>query len=273
MIKIIKEELFRLRKSSILISSLIITIIIALTVIGSQYYYFKHDTAIISFDIIWFYTIVLGFFIAIFISLFTGSDFTSRTINYKIISGYKRITIYLSYLVIGIIFGILCLFTYITLVLLLGLFFMKGTSLSSYQIFILLIENILLIITYSSLFTLLTVLFGDKTLSVVISTILVFGLTILCFIMLDRLKEEEYIKQYNIMNNGVQEVLVNNPNYLTGDKRKMYELTTDILPMGTAIRISNLSILERDNIILYYGLLIITFNTLGIIILNKKELR
>lgn len=273
MIKIIKSELYRLRKSNILYCSLIITIIIALAIIGNQYYYFKHDNTIISYDIIWFYTMLIGFFIAIFVSIFIGSDFTNRTINYKIISGYKRSTIYLSYLIISIIFSLLCLFVYMTIILLLGLFFIKNSNVSNYQVFILIIENSLLITTYSSLFTLITVITKDKTLSVVISTIAIFGLTILSFLMLEHLKEEKYIKQYNIMDNYVQELLVENPKYLTGKKRKLYELTTDILPTGVAIRISNLSILERKNIIVYSLILIIIFNSLGIVILNKKNLK
>ena len=100
MSKLIKSELFRIKNSNILLSSIIIIFIITIFLCITQYNYIKTGSAKVSYDIIWFFSAFIGFFIAIFTSLHVGSDFSDRTINYKIISGYRRTKIYLSYLII-----------------------------------------------------------------------------------------------------------------------------------------------------------------------------
>ena len=194
--KLIKSELFRIKNSGAFLSSIIIIFIITIFICITQYNYIKTGSTEVSYNIIWFFSAFIGFFIAIFTSLHVGSDFSDRTINYKIISGYSRPKIYLSYLITCIIEGLMCLFTYIFIILIFGLFFLEPSGLRYYRnIKIIYGEVILLTISFTSLFTLLAVLFADKTLTVVISTIIVFGLSVLSFLMLEHLKEPEYINQ------------------------------------------------------------------------------
>lgn len=273
MSKLIKSELFRIKNSNILLSSIIIIFIITIFLCITQYNYIKTGSAEVSYDIIWFFSAFIGFFIAIFTSLHVGSDFSDRTINYKIISGYRRTKIYLSYLITCIIEGLMCLFTYMFIILIFGLFFLEPSSLSTIEILKISIEVILLTISFTSLFTLLAVLFANKTLTVVISTIIVFGLSVLSFLMLEHLKEPEYINQNVISDNGPVLEITKNPKYLTGTKRKVYEVTNDILPSSIAWRISDLSIIDRNNVIYYMIIFTLICNSIGISILNKKQLR
>ena len=266
MSKLIKSELFRIKNSNILLSSIIIIFIITIFLCITQYNYIKTGSAKVSYDIIWFFSAFIGFFIAIFTSLHVGSDFSDRTINYKIISGYRRTKIYLSYLITCIIEGLMCLFTYMFIILIFGLFFLEPSSLSTIEILKISIEVILLTISFTSLFTLLAVLFADKTLTVVISTIIVF-------LMLEHLKEPEYINQNVISDNGPVLEITKNPKYLTGTKRKVYEVTNDILPSSIAWRISDLSVIDRNNVMYYMIIFTLICNLIGISILNKKQLR
>ena len=271
--KLIKSELFRIKNSNILLSSIIIIFIITIFLCITQYNYIKTGSAEVSYDIIWFFSAFIGFFTAIFTSLHVGSDFSDRTINYKIISGYSKSKIYLSYLITCIIEGLICLFTYMFIIFVFGLFFLNPSSLSTIEILKLSIEVILLTISLTSLFTLLAVLFADKTLTVVISTIIVFGLSVLSFLMLEHLKESEYINQTIISDNGPVLEITKNPKYLTGAKRKVYEVTNDILPSSIAWRISDLSIIDRNNAIYYMIIFTFICNLIGINILSKKQLR
>ncbi len=88
----------------------------------------------------------------------------------------------------------MCLFAYMFIILIFGLFFLEPSSLSTIEILKISIEVILLTISFTSLFTLLAVLFADKTLTVVISTIIVFGLSVLSFLMLEHLKRTRIYK-------------------------------------------------------------------------------
>lgn len=271
--KLIKSELFRIKNSGTFLSSIIIIFIITIFLCITQYNYINTDNVKVGYDIIWFFSAFIGFFIAIFTSLHVGSDFSDRTINYKVISGYNRIKIYLSYLITCIMEGLICLFTYMFIVFIFGLFFLEPSGLGTIEILKLFGEVILLTMSFTSLFTLLAVLFADKTLTVVISTIMIFGLSILSFLMLEHLKEPEYVNQTVITDNGVVVESVENPKYLTGTKRKAYELTNDILPSSIAWRISDLSILNRKYNIYYMIVFIISCNLIGVSILNKKQLR
>lgn len=272
MSKLIKSELFRIKNSSSFLSSIIIIFIVTSFLCILQYGYINNGEEV-SYSIIWFFSAFIGFFIAIFTSLHIGSDFSDRTINYKIMSGYSRIKIYLSYLITCVIEGLTCLFTYMIIIFIFGIFFLEPSGLSILEILKLFIEVILLTISFTSFFTLLAVLFTDKTLTVVISTIIVFGLTVLSFLMLEHLNEPEYITQNVIIDNNIITENINNPKYLTGTKRKIYEITNDILPSSIAFRISNLSILDENNTIYYMIIFIMGCNLIGISILNKKELR
>ena len=159
------------------------------------------------------------------------------------------------------------------IILIFGLFFLEPSGLGTIEILKLLGEVILLTISFTSLFTLLSVLFADKTLTVVISTIIVFGLSILSFLMLEHLKEPEYVNQTVVADNGLVVENVKNAKYLTGTKRKVYEVTNDILPSSIAWRISDLSVIDRNNVIYYMIIFILICNSIGISILNKKQLR
>lgn len=66
---------------------------------------------------------------------------------------------------------------------------------------------------------------------------------------------------------------VKNAKYLTGTKRKVYEVANDILPSSIAWRISDLSVIDRNNVIYYMIIFILICNSIGISILNKKQLR
>ena len=110
MSKLIKSELFRIKNSGAFLSSIIIIFIITIFICITQYNYIKTGSTEVSYNIIWFFSAFIGFFIAIFTSLHVGSDFSDRTINYKIISGYSGFKIYLSYLITCIIEGLMCLF-------------------------------------------------------------------------------------------------------------------------------------------------------------------
>ena len=209
--KLIKSELFRIKNSGAFLSSIIIIFIITIFICITQYNYIKTGSTEVSYNIIWFFSAFIGFFIAIFTSLHVGSDFSDRTINYKIISGYSRPKIYLSYLITCIIEGLMCLFTYMFIILIFGLFFLEPSGLGTIEILKLLGEVILLTISFTSLFTLLSVLFADKTLTVVISTIIVFGLSILSFLMLEHLKEPEYVNQTVVADNGLVHKVLGDP--------------------------------------------------------------
>ena len=265
--KLIKSELFRIKNSGAFLSSIIIIFIITIFICITQYNYIKTGSTEVSYNIIWFFSAFIGFFIAIFTSLHVGSDFSDRTINYKIISGYSRPKIYLSYLITCIIEGLMCLFTYMFIILIFGLFFLEPSGLGTIEILKLLGEVILLTISFTSLFTLLSVLFADKTLTVVI------GLSILSFLMLEHLKEPEYVNQTVVADNGLVVENVKNAKYLTGTKRKVYEVTNDILPSSIAWRISDLSILSRKYVVYYMIVFIVGCNLIGISILSKKQLR
>ena len=91
--------------------------------------------------------------------------------------------------------------------------------------------------------------------------------------MLEHLKEPEYVNQTVVADNGLVVENVKNAKYLTGTKRKVYEVANDILPLSIAWRISDLSVIDRNNVIYYMIIFILICNSIGISILNKKQLR
>jgi ABC-type transport system involved in multi-copper enzyme maturation permease subunit len=277
MIKLLNAGLERLKKNKVFISTLVSVIVIALGGLLLQYIYMVKDNDTVYLQSVFFLiTFMISIIIPIFTSMFIGTEYANGTIRNKIIIGHKRTDIYFSNILISIIVGFIETIIYMILVLLIGIPLFGGFAISTAFVYTL-FDSFLLIIVFSSIFTLVSMLCSDNAISSVGSIILIFILLAISFCVLSKLSANKYITQYSLVNNELVPEEVLNPSYITGTKRKVYQLVADVLPTGQVLQLSLLSsqfeTINYKIFPLYSIIEIIIINTTGIYLFKRKDLK
>ena len=231
---------------------------------------------------------IIGLAIGLFVSLFIGNEFSSGIIRNKIISGHKREKIYLSYLINIVFSAIIALVIYSCIILLIGknknIFEKSNKSLS--EITIMIIDIILNIVSFCSMFLLITILFSDPTISVILSVMLF----IISFLFISNLSLVVNATPYRIVSAFVTEneeitdaVKEHNNFYIENKtKRNIVKSLYFLLPPGQAGEINYSSdnpeeIKQRKeylNTLPLYSIVSTCFTSgWGIYIFKKKDLK
>lgn len=236
-------------------------------------------------------TLYISIVIAVFIGTFIGTDYSNGTIRNKHIIGHSRTEMYLSNLIVCVTASVMIHLVYIAVIVgaasvgITRKFEMSVGSVAS-QIII----SIISVVAISAILLFVSMLISSRSAGVVTAIILSI-LMILAASMIDNaLREVEYFDPgYTIVaaEDGsfvpVQQDPVENPNYLTGTKRKVFEFINDVLPVnqicqmvfGKPTEISETN--EENNVNsflpLYSLALTAVMTTAGILIFRKKDLK
>lgn len=278
MIKLLNASFYRLRKNKIFLGCVLITFAIAL-------FSFISADKNSGIDIILTkYITMIGIFLSLFTSLFVGMEYASGAIRNKIIVKHNRMKIYMSNLIVTIIVGLLLQMLYMISIYIIGLITsMQGLELTTTQFLYVLLDMIMIIVSYSSIFTFVSMSCSDMTLSTVINIIIIIVMYVMTGIFSMDAHSEKYLyNTYYEDDKLIKEIIDINPNY-PGDTRK--EISKTILytiPVGQADElfgyISNTSLgldsdLELENLYLYSLGVIVIVNLFGLYCFNKKDFK
>ena len=218
------------------------------------------------------YNIPIGFPIAVYISLFLGTEYSDGTIRNKLIVGHTRHDIYLANLFTNIFCGILLLLAGI-LGGLCGIPFL-GTWKMGKMVLVFLLVNAMCMVAYAAIFTLIGMLCSNKAIAAVLSILLFLGLMAIAFNVYYRLEEPEVVNGLIFTKEGMQVGEPEpNPRYLTGWKRELYQFAMDFLPTSQCMQMEELTVVHPIRMILSsVGITLVT--TLGgIAAFAKKDLK
>ena len=168
------------------------------------------------------YILFIGFFIAIFTSLFVGTEYSDGAIRNKIVVGHTRKNIYLSNLIISIAVGLFIEFVYLMLVMIIGIPTLGGLQIPIDKFLFILLDMVLIVVAYSSIFNFITLLCSDITIATV-ACILVFICMFVVseFVVSPIANDKKYYSNYVTNENGeiIETQKHLNPNYV-GDFAK-----------------------------------------------------
>ncbi len=288
MIKLLRAGIFRLRKESIFWLFLLATILIAVCRILIS----SHDIPLdkVLYDNITY----IGLFIAMFVSIFVGKEHSEGIIRNKIIVGHSRISIYLSNLIISIIVSVLCELIYMTIMFLIGSYIYKPLQMPISQLLIIILNSILIIITYCSIYNLISMKCSEITVSVVICVV-IFAIMFVAEILIgETANKPKYITSAS-WDNGVRIILSQepNPNYPGDNIVNLAKNINLLLPQGQANLITNSKLMTSEEISeqlytkeeieesikslyqmpIYSIILISVINISGLYLFSKKELK
>ena len=217
-----------------------------------------------------------AFVFAFFISMLLGTEFEEHTIRNKFIVGYSRTQVYFAEY-------ITCM---VASMILLGIMLLDSTSFglllslefrSSWHELVLLIFCCVLIASvFSAMFTAISMNIGSKATSLVVSIVLLFAILLMASFCINALAEEPmtYSNVVITVENGVQfGDLIENPAYIDGTQRTVYELIADILPTGQTIQLNNLEFERAARWPVFSLIMLIIATVAGYIPFRKRDIR
>lgn len=275
MYKLLNAGFERIKKNKVFGGCILVSIGIAIFMIISNYSDMKNYNAIIStFELVSNYLPMIGIFLAIFIGLFVGTEYSDGTIRNKIIAGHSKNNIYLSNFIISSIVGIVfqAIWSIFVLVISIPIFGKLDVELNT--LLIITVGSIMFIIAYCAIYNFISMLSANKTVSSIICILIFFVMLGTVVTSVNIIQTPEFIQESYLDQETGQLTFnqVRNPKYPSEAKKQFYQTIVDILPMGQAFVFG--AGLETNILMLplYSLVLIIVFNGLGIYLFNKKDL-
>lgn len=218
------------------------------------------------------YAIIIGLPIAVYVSLFLGTEYSDGTIRNKLVVGHTRRDIYLSHLFTNIVGGLSMLLVSL-LGGLVGIPFL-GTWKMGKMVLVFLLISVLFIVSYAAIFTLIGMLCSNKAISAVLTILLFLGLMYFTSYLNYRLREPEMINGLIITQEGMQMGDPSpNPRYLIGIKREIYQFVIDFLPTGQSGQMLELNVLHPVRMIVSSIVIAIVTTLGGIFAFERKDLK
>lgn len=215
----------------------------------------------------------IGAVMAIFISLFLGTEYSDGTIRNKLIVGHTRTDIYLANFLTCLIGGII-----ITAMWFIGglpgLYLIGDFAMGISGVIAYLFVAIGIAAAFSAIFVWISTISRNKAVTVVLVLVLWVAMVLAASGVNDRLHEPEY-NGGMAMINGEFVMMEDTPNplYLSGGIRMAFEWLYRILPTGQAIAMTSAEITTPVLDIAASVISTIVITTLGILMYRKKDLK
>lgn len=221
---------------------------------------------------------VLPFVLAIVIGLYIGTEYSNGTIRNKLIAGHSRISIYMANLLTSFIAAVILFVSSMITVYALGIPLLGNTKSPFIHYLELMAIISVALLAMCSIFMMLSMLIQSRATGVVTVIVLTMVMFMAAISIKNRLDEPEYYDGYTITDEkgNVESIPVEkNPDYLTGNKRKVYETLDSVLPYNQTFDItSSISLPEKPyRYPLYSGAIILLATAAGIIIFKKRNLK
>lgn len=220
--------------------------------------------------------LLIGIMIAVFSSLYLGTEYSDGTIRNKLMVGHKRIHVYLTNCITVFLAGLFISMVYIMVVLIIGTPLFGFLTVDSKTLICYLLVSCLMILATSSLCCLLSMLNQSKAIVAVISILAVVACLVYVSYVFSNLNAPEYYSGYSFVDSaGVvqQGESYLNPGYLRSPEREIYEFISDFIPMGQGMQISGWQIARPLQMILCSVFITISSNVAGIFFFQRKDIK
>ena len=219
---------------------------------------------------------VSSFVFALFISMRLGTEFEEHTIRNKLIVGYSRTQVYFSEYLTCMAASVILLAVMLLCSGLFGLFLSLEFLSDWTDIAFLVFGCVLMALVFSAMFVGISMNVGSKAASLVASIVFLFAILLLASFCINALEEPlmAYTNVIISVEDGVQfGDLIENPAYVDGTQRMIYELIADILPTGQAIQMNNLEFDRSARWPAFSLIMLIIATVAGYIPFRKRDIR
>ncbi len=276
MSKLLSANFLRLRKSKVFWLGMVIMWMFGVIVMLSEYRLCAPYMSEAEYMLEFYYyapAFMIGIFVSVFVSLFTGAEYSDGGLRNKLIVGHTRRSVYFANLITNCIAGVLILvvgfvggFTGIPLF---GAWKTGLASVLSYHAI-----AILMTVALCAIFTMVSMLCPNRAVSVVICILLAFGIIFLGDMLYLALSEPEVYNGMVITAEGGPEIReLPNPAYVSGTKRLIYEVLVDLVPAGQGFVLNDLGVSRPVRMMLSSVLITIVTTLCGVLCFKKKNIK
>lgn len=227
-------------------------------------------------DILFCFAFAVGFVSSVFCSLFIGIEYSDRTLHNKLIVGHSRTAIYFSGLLSNIAASVAICLACVTVVCIFGIPMFGGLHMSTLKLWQLILSSFLLITAYCSVFTLVAMLCSNRALSSVICILSVVVMFIAALQLYNRISAPEYYDGVVYSTDGglMESERIDNPRYISGKIRAVYETVFDFLPTGQASQISGMAEMSNPlRLSLFSFIVTLIFAVCGAAVFYRKDIK
>lgn len=276
--RLVLANLMRLKKNKMFWCGVILTVAFCIFACGAQFQAMvRYGFSACLDELLFVYMTLVGIFIAVICSLFVGTEYSDGTIRNKIISGRSRRRIYLSNFAACAAIGTALYLTSLVTICLGGIPLFGPPYAAPESLAWLLLDGLLVSVTYAAVFNMIVMLTSSKANSAVICILAAFLLLFAAAYIASELAEPEMMEQLVSMD-SMDEMdwmteTVKNPRYLTGTKREIYQFFYDFLPSGQGAQLMDMNVAHPARLPLYSLAIIVASNMAGIFFFWRKDIK
>ncbi len=212
--------------------------------------------------------------IAVFCSMFVGTEYSDGTIRNKMIAGHKRSAIYLANFAGCAAAGILFFAASVLSAFVTGSLLLDRGELPPSALLLCAADEIFMCVASAAVGTFIGMLIPNKAHASVAGILLALAFLLTGSYLSSRLGESEMYEAYDLTAEGelVSEMMPN-PMYLSGTSRAVCEWMVDLLPGGQAYQIGNMEVARPYRILWCAAAETVALNAAGIWFFRRKDLK
>lgn len=276
---LLSANLHRLRKSRVFWGCEIVSIVYAVFLSWVLYMDMKSngfdhplDTGLCQ------YIVYSGIILAVFCSLYLGSELGDGTVRNKVAAGHRRSHIYLASLLTCGIASLIMALSYLAIYLAISVPCLLPLEADTGTVAAILASSLVLALAYCAIYTLIAMLNSNKAVVSTVCILLAFILFFTGIIIRQRLDEPESfeIAEYDEeTGETIYTGQMENIKFLSSPSRQIYEFLDNFLPGGQGLRLSGMMMPELtfDWVLPLYSLGIVILCTgAGLVLFTRKDL-
>lgn len=277
---LLSANLHRLRKSKVFWGCEIVNVLYVLFMSWELYmdmkingYEHPLDTGLFQ------YIVYSGIILAVFCSLYLGSELGDGTVRNKVVAGHRRSHIYLAALLTCGIASLVMTLTYLAIYLVMAVPCLLPLEADITTVVCIFASSLVLTLAYCAIYTLIAMLSSNKAVVSTACILLAFILFFMGIIIRQRLDEPESFEIIEYDSETLETIptgeVIANTQFLASSQRQVYKFLDSFLPGGQGLRLSGMMMpeLSFDWILPLYSLGIILLTTgAGLVLFIKKDL-
>ncbi len=218
-------------------------------------------------------SLFVGIIMAVFCSLFIGTEYSDGTMRNKIVIGHKRTSLYFANLITSAIVSIAMCMTFFLPYLCIGVPLLGFFELDIKLVLLFTLAVLVLAVAFSSIFTLISILSHNKAITAIICILSSFLLLFAGAQMNKMLNEPETNMGIIMTENGEEYEELPNPKYLQDTERNVVQFFYDFVPGGQVIQCMTLEAINIERLPIYSLLIVVLTTSIGVIFFKKKDLK
>ena len=219
------------------------------------------------------FSMFCSFFCAVFCCLFFGKKFSEHTVRNEIAVGHTSKAIYLSNLIVCTAAGWLMWLSYMLVQLCVGVPVNGSFTTSPGWILLRLLCTLLLIASFTSVFTMITALVQNRAAAVIICILFVLLFAAAGEALCSQMKEPEWIViTWQSINFEYQPITRPNPQYIGGAARVVIRVLRNFLPGAQAVNIASLDLQDPGITALCAAANVVLVTWIGAVLFHRRNL-